>query len=77
MKIIKLLALIAFSSISLASNAILIQGPAFISATTGIPACGAVCGGVGADINQIADGSTANLNGFAGLDGVVGIITLD
>ena len=58
--------------------AALIQGPAFISASTDIPTCDiSICTGVGTDINEIADGDTSNLNGYAGADGIVGIITLD
>lgn len=60
------------------SHALLIQGPSFITPSTGIPPCvPAICLGFGTDINQIADGDISNFNGYAGADGVVGIITLD
>lgn len=50
----------------------------YITASTDIPTCAfSICQGHGTDINQIADGDTSNLNGFAGLDNTVGIITLD
>ena len=55
-----------------------IQGPEFITASTDIGTCNpAICLGLGEDINQIADGDVSDLNGFAGTDGVTGIITLD
>lgn len=54
-----------------------ISGPAQISASTSVPVCEAICAGIGADINEIADDDTSNLNGFAGQTGVTGIITLD
>jgi hypothetical protein len=57
--------------------AALLQGPAYIQATTDLPTCGAVCGGVGSNINQIADSDTSNFNGWAGADGLVGTIKLD
>jgi hypothetical protein len=60
-----------------AAQATLIQGPAFIQASTTVPVCEAICGGVGANIAQIADGDTSNFNGFAGRTGVVGTIRLD
>ncbi len=60
------------------SHAMPIQGPSFITPSTTIPPCNpAICLGFGTDINQIADGDTTNFNGFAGLDGAVGIIELD
>lgn len=48
-----------------------------ITASTDIPACGAICAGFGQDINQIADGDTSNFNGFAGDEDVLGVINLD
>jgi hypothetical protein len=57
--------------------AVLLQGPAYVQATTDLPACGGVCGGFGSDINQIADSDTSNFNGWAGADGLVGTIKLD
>lgn len=77
MSLYKKLIAIAMLIIPLSSHAILIQGPSFITPTTNIPSCGSICGGKVWDINEIADGDTSNFNGFAGLDGVVGIITLD
>ena len=60
------------------SHAVPIQGPNFIAASTSIPPCAvSICLGFGTDINQIADGDLSNFNGYAGADGVVGIITLD
>jgi hypothetical protein len=60
------------------ANAVTIQGASFITPTTGIAPCAvSICLGFGTDINQISDGDTANFNGYAGADGVVGIITLD
>ena len=77
MNLYKKLIAFALLTIPLSSHAILIQGPSLITPTTDIASCGAICGGKVWDINEIADGDTSNLNGFAGLDGVVGIITLD
>ena len=60
------------------SYAVLIQGPSFITPSTSIPPCAsAVCLGFGTDINQIADGDISNFNGYAGVDGAIGIIPLD
>jgi len=60
------------------SHAALIQGSSFIAPSTSIPPCDiSICGGFGTDINQIADGDSSNFNGYAGADGVVGIISLD
>jgi hypothetical protein len=60
------------------ANAVTIQGASFITPSTGIAPCAvSTCLGFGTDINQIADGDTTNFNGYAGADGVVGIITLD
>jgi hypothetical protein len=59
------------------ASAALISGPGQISASTSVPVCEAICAGIGADINEIADDDTSNLNGFAGQTGVTGIITLD
>ena len=57
--------------------ALTIQGAAFIAPSTTIPTCGAICGGFGSNILEIADGDTSNFNGWAGADGQVGIIKLD
>lgn len=73
----RLLAASALSLLAASSQAALIQGPAFIQASTSLPTCGAVCGGVGSNIFQIADGDTSNFNGWAGADGLVGTIRLD
>ena len=70
------IALLALAGAQPAAAALL-QGSAYIQATTSMPACGAICGGVGSNINQIADGDTSNLNGWAGADGLVGVIKLD
>ncbi len=60
------------------ASAVTIQGSSFITPSTSIAPCAvSICGGSGTIINQIADGDTSNLNGYAGADGVVGIITLD
>jgi hypothetical protein len=71
------LIVIVLLTIPFSSQALLIQGPSLITPTTSIASCGNICGGKIWDINEIADGDTSNLNGFAGLDGFVGIITLD
>ena len=57
--------------------ALTLQGAAYIAPSTTIPPCGAVCGGFGTNILEIADGDTSNFNGFAGNEGLVGIINLD
>ena len=57
--------------------ALTLQGAAYIAPSTTIPPCGAVCGGFGTNILEIADGDTSNFNGFAGADGLVGTIDLD
>ena len=57
--------------------ALTLQGPAYITPSTTIPTCGAVCLGVGTNILQIADGDTSDFNGWAGRDGQVGVIVLD
>lgn len=60
------------------SHAALIQGSSFITPSTSIPPCAiSICDGFGTNINQIADGDSSNFNGYAGADGVVGIISLD
>jgi hypothetical protein len=71
------LIVIVLLTIPFSSQALLIQGPSLITPTTSIASCDNICGGKIWDINEIADGDTSNFNGFAGLDGVVGIITLD
>lgn len=59
-------------------HATLLQGPSYITATTGMAACEiATCAGFGLNINEIADNSTANLNGWAGQTGLLGNIKLD
>ena len=57
--------------------ALTLQGPAFLLPSTTIPTCGAICGGFGTDILQIADGDTSNFNGWAGDENQVGTIKLD
>lgn len=61
----------------LTGQAAVIQGPAFITASTTLPTCGAFCGFVGSDIRQISDGDTSNFNGWAGANGLTGTIRLD
>lgn len=73
----RLLAASTLSLLAATSQAALIQGPAYIQASTNLPTCGGVCGGYGSNINQIADGDTSNFNGWAGADGLVGTIKLD
>lgn len=58
-------------------QAAVLQGPAYIQASTSLPTCGAFCSNVGSDINQIADGDVSNFNGWAGANGLVGTIQLD
>jgi hypothetical protein len=59
-------------------HATLLQGPAYITATTDMPACDiATCAGFGLDINEIADNNTDNFNGWAGQTGLLGTIKLD
>lgn len=58
-------------------HAALLQGPAYITATTAMAPCGFFCGGFGLNINEIADGSDANFNGWAGQTGLLGTIKLD
>ncbi len=58
--------------------ALTLQGAAYIAPSTTIPPCSvAVCGGFGTNILEIADGDTSNFNGFAGADGLLGVIDLD
>ncbi len=57
--------------------ALTLQGPAFILPSTSIPTCGAICGGFGTNILEIADGDTSNFNGWAGDENLVGVIKLD
>lgn len=60
------------------SHAALIQGSSFITPSTSILPCDiSICSGFGTNINQIADGDSSNFNGYAGADGMVGIISLD
>ncbi len=56
---------------------ITLQGSAYILPSTLLPTCGGPCLGYGTNILEIADGDTSNFNGWAGADGVVGIIRLD
>ena len=61
-------------------HAALIQGPGFISASTGILPCDTAICGSALGIDQIADNDFSDgspYNGFAGLNDAVGIITLD
>ena len=70
--------IIGISAATCNVNAATIQGSSFITASTSIAPCAiSICGGFGTDINQIADGDSSNFNGFAGEDGVIGIINLD
>ena len=55
------------------AQAALIQGPAFISASTTLP----VYSGWPHNISEIADGISADFNGWAGGNGLVGTIKLD
>ena len=57
--------------------ALTLQGAAYIAPSTTIPPCGAVCGGFGTNILEIADGDSSNFNGFAGADNLLGTIDLD
>lgn len=69
---------LAAASLALPAHAAVLQGPAYIHATTAMTACEiATCAGFGLDINQVADNSTANLNGWAGQTGLLGTIKLD
>lgn len=59
-------------------HAALVQGPGYIKATTSLTACEiATCAGYGLNINEIADNSTENFNGWAGQTGLLGAIKLD
>jgi hypothetical protein len=62
-----------------AANAapITLQGSAYILPSTLLPTCGGTCLGYGTNILEIADGDTSNFNGWAGANGVTGIIRLD
>lgn len=72
------LAAAAFAlTLATSASALTIQGAAYITPSTDLPTCGAICGGVGSDIAQISDGDVSNFNGWAGADGLVGIIKLD
>lgn len=55
------------------AQAALIQGPAFISASTTLPAYS----GWPHNISEIADGISADFNGWAGGNGLLGAIKLD
>ena len=55
------------------AQAALIQGPAYISASTALP----VYSGWPHSINEIADGIAADFNGWAGANNLVGTIKLD
>ena len=81
MKIKHSYAIIGFSLTMFAASSLhaaIIQGSSFITASTSIAPCAiSICVGFGTDINQIADGDSSNFNGFAGEDGVIGIINLD
>jgi hypothetical protein len=72
------LATAAALTTALTAQASLIQGPTFILATTTLAACEvSTCAGYGLNINEIADGDTGNLNGWAGQTGLLGTIKLD
>ncbi len=59
-------------------HAAVLQGPAYITATTAMAACEvSTCAGFGLNINEIADTSSANFNGWAGQTGLLGTIKLD
>ena len=65
---------------SAAANAapITLQGSAYILPSTLLATCSpAVCLGNGTNLLEIADGDTSNFTGWAGADGVIGIIRLD
>lgn len=68
---------LAAAALASTASAALIQGPGSIAASTAVPTCGSFCLNIGWNINEIADGSTANFNGFAGATGVLGTIKLD
>ena len=57
--------------------ALTLQGPTVIVPSTSLATCGAICGGFGTNILEIADGDTSNFNGWAGADNQVGTLTLD
>jgi len=60
------------------AHAALIQGPTYLQASTALPACEvSTCAGYGLNINEIADGSTADFNGWAGQTGLLGTIRID
>ena len=43
------------------AQAALLQGPTYIAASTSVPTCEpAICMGLGANINEVADGNTAD-----------------
>lgn len=70
--------MLAAASLAVPAHAALLQGPAYITATTSMTACEvSTCAGFGLNINEIADNSTANLNGWAGQTGLLGTIKLD
>jgi len=61
-------------------HAELIQGPGFITASTNILSCDTAICGSALDIDQISDNDFSDVapyNGFAGLDGQIGIISLN
>lgn len=60
------------------AQAALLQGPTYIAASTSVPTCEpTICMGLGANINEVADGNTADDNGYAGATNVLGTIQLD
>lgn len=63
----------ALSLLAASAQAALIQGPAYIQASTNLP----VYSGWPHSINEIADGISADFNGWAGANGLVGTIQLD
>ena len=74
---LRVAALVVAAACAGPAAALTIQGAAYIAPSTTVPPCGAICGGFGTNILEIADGDTSNFNGFAGDEGLVGIIDLD
>lgn len=69
----RVLTAFTLSVLAASSQAALIQGPAYIQASTSVP----VYSGWPHSINEIADGISADFNGWAGANGLVGTIQLD
>lgn len=69
---------LAAAAVAAPVHAALLQGPAYITATTTMAACEvSTCLGFGLNINEIADNDTSNFNGWAGQTGLLGTIRLD